>query len=80
LRAILELQTGSLTSRVDQDVESRSIGVGAVRLQTQSVRAFDKTAELRQRHDSKAVLGMITRPVGEHLPWTNGVEFLDLRK
>ena len=73
----MEHRPGARAAGVDEHVEGGGVVDRVVRAEHQGLGADDGRAVGREAEGVPAVLGVLLRPVGEHLPGTDGVQLLD---
>ena len=74
---VVEHRPGARAAGVDEHVEGRGVVDRVVCAEHQGLGADDGRTVGREAEDVPAVLWVFLRPVGEHLPGTDGVELLD---
>ena len=74
---VAQQSPGTGAARVDEDVPVRGVVTRVVRAEGEALGAGDRLAVHRQAGDVPTVLGVLLRPVRQHLPGTDGVQLLD---
>ena len=75
---ILQQGPGALASGMDEDFEGWRVGGRTVRLEAHPLGRLHRLAVPRQAAHGVAVVGEVTGPRGQHLPWPDGVQFLHI--
>lgn len=77
---VSQLSTGALSSRIDQHLQGRRIGVRVLGFDDQALGTLNETAGSGKRGDRPAILGVPAAPERQHFPRTYRIQLFYLRK